>query len=205
MYTAEKLQHPKKTKNNFNPTPVSIHTIHQSPGSHQSKCLSSLLPGLPASNQQQLIHSKNRMISQQQQQQIHQSKLSQQQQIIYHPKSVQVPASSSSILTAQQQEQKQQIQKASTPSTSTTTATITVSLPKQQDLKENQESERVRTKESSPEINVTEVDEIKEEEIENKQNVKTSHAPQTDILFKVKPDTALFSKKSPIFVKTIKV
>jgi hypothetical protein len=194
MYTAEKLQHPKKTKNNFNPAPVSIHTIHQNhPGSHQSKYLSSLLPGLPASNQQQLIHSKNRIISQQQQQQIHQSKLSQQQQIIYHPKTVQHPASSSSILTAHQQEQEQQIPKASTPTTSTTTAANTVSLPKQQDLKVNQESERVRTKESSPEINVTEVDEIKEEEIESKQNVKTSHAPQTDILFKVKPDLPLFS------------
>ena len=192
MYTAEKLQQPKKTKNSFNPAPVSIHTIHQNhPGSQisQSKYLSSLLPGLPASNQQQLIHSKNRIISQQQQQQINQSKLSQQQQIIYHPKTIQLPASSSSILTAQQQEQQSPI--ASTPSTSTTTATNTVSLPKQ--TRVNQESERVRTKESSPEINVTEVDEIKEEEIENKQNVKTSHAPQTDILFKVKTDSALIS------------
>jgi len=183
MYTAEKL--PKKTKN-FNPSPVSINTIHhQNAGSHQSKYLSSLLPGLPASNQQQLIHSTNRIISQQQQQQISKSKFS--KQIIYHPKTVQVPASSSSISIAQLH-----TPIASTPSSST----VSNDLQKQE--KVTHESERVRTKESSPEeeeINVTEIEEkieIKEEEKEKNKNVKSYHAPQTDILFKVKADLNLF-------------
>ncbi|CBY39669.1 unnamed protein product [Oikopleura dioica] len=129
------------------------------------------------SNQQQLIHSTNRIISQQQQQQISKSKFS--KQIIYHPKTVHVPASSSSISIAQPH-----TPIASTPSSST------VSNVLQKQEKVSQESDRVRTKESSPEeeeINVTEIEEkieIKEEKKEKNKNVKSYHAPQTDILFK---------------------
>ncbi|CBY41875.1 unnamed protein product, partial [Oikopleura dioica] len=129
------------------------------------------------SNQQQILHSTNRIISQQQQQQINKNKFS--KQIIYHPKTVQVPASSSSISIAQLH-----TPIASTPSSST----VSNDLQKQE--KVTHESERVRTKESSPEeeeINVTEIEEkieIKEEEKEKNKNVKSYHAPQTDILFK---------------------
>ncbi|CAG5090088.1 Oidioi.mRNA.OKI2018_I69.PAR.g12458.t1.cds [Oikopleura dioica] len=105
----------------------------------------------------------------------------QKQQIVYRPQKAAAPISSCSISIAQQ------VPIPSMPLTSMPT----VSIPQQSS------TTPVRTKESSPEdeeINVTEVEEkidIKEEqkdeeEIEEISNPRTTHAPQTDILFKVR-------------------